>query len=642
MNNIMKTLNGYEIYDDYSRKTLVKQSDAIAIERARIDKLVAFSEGSTDVDDSLKDKELIDLRTGADGIEYDSAGTAVRTNINKIPRMEISDSVPANDNISLWIKSAETEEFVVPQTKDDEISMNDTWSSAKIVYSIGLDKVIDVYTKQHIITSDFIWSTSSEDGNHILLPIEDVKMIEITANKNEECIFALLRDNYVNAGDVPHSYYKRESFVDEYGEDEENIIYDDNNSPVPNNVLFSVPSRSSLTVFCYPECKYLYIQHLVKSGEDYINTLPSNIKLDNIEIMTKEKVSKLSTVFYDDFSNGLTNWEMLTLNTNDPNCSSRFVSNNSVAYIDGNCLVLRCHKTNDTALSGGKKYISPYISTQSKFAIRSGRISAKIKAEKEPANGFPFKFFTLGQNNVWPVAPEFDILDCSEIILKTGETTETGNTYPTGALKGIVGTNIHYYKDGKDSVINHFNEIAYNRTKGSPSIVEFKRKNYKVTDWHIYAVEWNENYITYTIDDVVCNQIAISDLNSDSIFNSPQDIRLNITSNSFANDDSGSVFVEWVKAESIIDSCPVTTILHDDVELNVGESIYCSPIFAPEHASNVAFTLNANNDNVTIENFTDNYGRGEHKITAVSSGESTVTITAANGIVTTDFVVSIK
>ena len=60
------------------------QSD-LAVERARIDKIVALSEGST-----TGDAELQDVRIGADGVAYLSAGTAVREQFKNIGAKEES------------------------------------------------------------------------------------------------------------------------------------------------------------------------------------------------------------------------------------------------------------------------------------------------------------------------------------------------------------------------------------------------------------------------------------------------------------------------------------------------------------------------------------------------------------------------
>ena len=99
---------------------------AEAAER-RMDTFTSLPSGSTS-----GNSELLDIRVGLDGTKYSNAGTAVREQIRDRRTIEVTTSEPSKENTQVWINPNETDDFVLPEIKDDVVNSSDTWSSAKI------------------------------------------------------------------------------------------------------------------------------------------------------------------------------------------------------------------------------------------------------------------------------------------------------------------------------------------------------------------------------------------------------------------------------------------------------------------------------------------------------------------------------
>ena len=136
----------------------------------------------------------------------------------------------------------------------------------------------------------------------------------------------------------------------------------------------------------------------------------------------------------------------------------------------------------------GSTHTSARIQTKNKFQTQFGRFEARMRLPN--GQGMWPAFWLLGDDNngteIWPNIGEIDIM-------------ENRGQQPTTISGAVHGPGY----SGGNSINKEFNF--------SDSRVD--------TDFHVYGVEWGENYINYYVDDVLYNQITPEDVTGEWVFN---------------------------------------------------------------------------------------------------------------------------
>ncbi|BAO75024.1 endo-1,4-beta-xylanase A precursor [Winogradskyella sp. PG-2] len=145
----------------------------------------------------------------------------------------------------------------------------------------------------------------------------------------------------------------------------------------------------------------------------------------------------------------------------------------------------------------GLGYTSGRILTQGKFQQKYGRFEARIKLPW--GQGLWPAFWMLGDDNdgavAWPQRGEIDIM-------------ENRGQEPT-----LINGSVH--------------GPGYSGAQAITKAYELDSDRFD-TGFHVFGIEWGENYINYYVDDVLYNQITPSDLTGDWVFDNEFFIIINV------------------------------------------------------------------------------------------------------------------
>lgn len=164
----------------------------------------------------------------------------------------------------------------------------------------------------------------------------------------------------------------------------------------------------------------------------------------------------------------------------------------------------------------GSAYTSSRILTKGKFEQKYGRYEARMKMPF--GKGLWPAFWMLGANSdtvTWPQCGEIDIME----YLGSNPTSVFGTLHGPGYFGGNAVTKGYSLQN------NRFDN-----------------------DFHVFGIEWGENFINFYVDDVMYNQITPKNVKGEWVFNQPFYIILNMAvgGNYPGNPTSETIFPQTV------------------------------------------------------------------------------------------------
>ncbi len=170
---------------------------------------------------------------------------------------------------------------------------------------------------------------------------------------------------------------------------------------------------------------------------------------------------------------------------------------------------------------GGSSFTSARINSKGKFSQAYGRFEARLKTPYGP--GLWPAFWLLGANIdevTWPQCGEIDIME----------------------------------QRGQEPYINHGSVHGPGYSGGSAITKSYGLTDGRFdTDFHIYAIEWGENYIDYFVDNYLYQRITPDNVTGQWVYDHPFYIILNVAvgGNFVGFPTSGTPFPQTMEVDYI-------------------------------------------------------------------------------------------
>ena len=284
-------------------------------------------------------------------------------------------------------------------------------------------------------------------------------------------------------------------------------------------------------------------------------------------------------------------------------------------YMENGCAVLPAAYQEDTG-----EWSQSWLTTQGRFGFKYGRLEARIKMTAYPGE-FP-AFWTMGYNKQSKDA-DSDIDGCRWS--KCGE-IDIMEEYSLNGSIANPGAALHW--------CNSWLERNQSQSIG-------KIANMNTTQWHVYAMEWDENGIEIFYDNISVGVINYNELdyyNNMNPFEMPQYILFDNLINDPKIADTkltSKMWIDWVRVYAPKDEVTVVTETGISLEevgtrkaiqngkMAVGDSAYINVRFIPENVVNQSYQLISANESIIKVN--------GGVLTAVAPGKTEVVAVSPNG-----------